>query len=161
MLGARTDYPGVMGDLRLEELSAKTIVAANGLTLRPGQEQFVTPVSYSAADAYLNPTTTWARVVLDGDEVVGFIRGNFDPDHEKPEFRSCIWRINVDATKQGRGVGRFAVRELAQEARSRGFETVSVIWETGEEGPGEFFRRLGFEEVGETEYGEKIGSLPV
>ena len=89
-----------MGDLRLEELSAKTIVAANNLTLRPGQEQFVTPVSYSAADAYLNPTTTWARVVLDGDEVVGFIRGNFDPDHEKPEFRSCISQNRLARTEE-------------------------------------------------------------
>jgi len=150
-----------MSALRLEELSAKTIVAANGLTLRPGQEQFVTPVSHSAADAYVNPTTTWARVVLDGDDVVGFIRGNFDADNHKSEFRSCIWRINVDATSQGRGVGKFAVHELAEEARQRGFDTVTVIWETGDEGPGEFFRRIGFVETGETEYGEKIGSLTI
>ncbi|MGY6497485.1 MAG: N-acetyltransferase family protein [Microcella sp.] len=150
-----------MGDLRVEELSAKTIVAANGLTLRPGQEQYVTPVSYSANDAYLNPTTTWARVVLDGEEVVGFVRGNFDPDNPREEFRSCVWRINVDAGAQGRGVGRFAVRELANEARSRGFETLHVIWETGDDGPGEFFRRIGFVEVGETEYGEVIGKLAI
>jgi diamine N-acetyltransferase len=150
-----------MGELRLEELSAKTIVAANGLTLRPGQEQFVTPVSYSAADAYVNPTTTWARVVLDGDDVVGFIRGNFDADNPKPEFRSCMWRINVDATAQGRGIGKFAVHALADEARQRGFHTVTVIWETGDDGPGEFFRRIGFVEVGETEYGEKIGALTI
>lgn len=150
-----------MDALRLEELSARTIVAANGLTLRPGQEQFVAPVSYSAADAYVNPTTTWARVVLDGDAVVGFIRGNFDPDNPRPEFRGCIWRINVDATAQGRGVGKFAVHALAEEARQRGFDTVTVIWETGEDGPGEFFRRIGFTEIGETEYGEKIGALHV
>lgn len=150
-----------MSTLRLEELSAKTIVAANGLTLRPGQEQFVTPVSYSAADAYVNPTTTWARVVLDGDQVVGFIRGNFDADNPREEFRSCIWRINVDATAQGRGVGKFAVHALADEARQRGFHTVSVIWETGDDGPGEFFRRIGFVETGETEFGEKIGALTI
>lgn len=150
-----------MGELRVEELSAKTIVAANGLTLRPGQEQFITPVSYAEADAYLNPTTTWARVVLDDDEVVGFIRGNFDAEHPRPEFRACVWRINVDATKQGRGVGRFAVHALANEARTRGFETLTVIWETGEEGPGEFFRRIGFVETGETEFGEKIGTLAI
>ncbi|WAB84906.1 GNAT family N-acetyltransferase [Microcella daejeonensis] len=150
-----------MSDLRLEELSAKTIVAANGLTLRPGQEQYVTPVSYSAADAYLNPTTTWARVVLRGDDVVGFIRGNFDAEHDRPEFRACIWRVNVDATKQGQGVGRFAVHELAAEAKSRGFDAITVIWETGDDGPGAFFQRLGFVEVGETEYGEKIGSLAI
>ena len=150
-----------MGTLRLEELSAKTIVAANRLTLRPGQEQFVTPVSYSAADAYVNPTTTWARVVLDGDDVVGFIRGNFDADNPKPEFRSCIWRINVDATAQGRGIGKFAVHALADEARQRGFHTVTVIWETGDDGPGEFFRHIGFVETGDTEYGEKIGALTI
>lgn len=150
-----------MGELRLEELSAKTIVAANGLTLRPGQEQFVAPVSYSAADAYVNPTTTWARVVLDGDDVVGFIRGNFDADNPKPEFRSCIWRINVDATVQGRGIGKFAVHALADEARQRGFHTVTVIWETGDDGPGDFFRHIGFVETGDTEYGEKIGALTI
>lgn len=150
-----------MGALRLEELSAKTIVAANSLTLRPGQEQFVAPVSYSAADAYMNPTTIWARVVLDGDQVVGFIRGNFDAHNPKPQFRSCIWRINVDATAQGRGIGKFAVHALADEARQRGFDTVTVIWETGDDGPGDFFRHIGFVETGDTEYGEKIGALTI
>ena len=79
-----------MGELRLEELSASTIVAANSLTLRPGQEQFVTPTSYAIADAYINPLTSWPRVVLDDDQVVGFIRGNFDPDNAQEEFRSCV-----------------------------------------------------------------------
>ncbi|MEY4313155.1 MAG: hypothetical protein RLZZ319_664, partial [Actinomycetota bacterium] len=41
-----------MSDFHLEELSARTIVAANALTLRPGQQDFLTPVSYSLADAF-------------------------------------------------------------------------------------------------------------
>ncbi len=69
-----------MADLRLEELSATTVVAANSLTLLPGQEQFVTPPSYAIADSTLDPSTSWPRVVLDGPTVVGFIRGNLDPD---------------------------------------------------------------------------------
>ena len=40
-----------MNALRLEELSAATIVAVNRLGLKPGQEQFVSPVSYAAAAA--------------------------------------------------------------------------------------------------------------
>jgi diamine N-acetyltransferase len=148
-----------MGDLRLEELSARTIVAANSLTLRPGQEQFVTPTSYAIAEAYMNPVTSWPRVVLDGEQVVGFIRGNFDPDAEHEEFRSCIWRINVAADAQGLGVGRFAVLGLADEARSRGFSKLTVIWEPGEEGPEQFFLRLGFSVIGQTQYGESIGAL--
>ena len=148
-----------MGELRLEELSAATIVGANSLTLRPGQEQFVTPPSYAIADAYINPVTSWPRVVLDGDRVVGFIRGNFDPENPLPEFRSCVWRINVAADAQGAGIGKFAVHALAEEARHRGFDQLTCIWEPGEDGPEEFFVRIGFEIIGETQYGEKLGAL--
>jgi diamine N-acetyltransferase len=148
-----------MAELRLEELSAANVVAANSLTMRPGQEQFVTPTSYAIADAWINPLTSWPRVVVDGDEVVGFIRGNFDPDNEQEEFRSCIWRINVAADAQGAGVGRFAVRALADEARARGFDRLTVLWEPGEEGPEDFFLRLGFQVIGQTQYGENFGAL--
>jgi len=150
-----------MGDLRLEELSATTIVAANSLTLRPGQEQFVAPPSYAIADAYIDPHTSWPRVVLDGDTVVGFIRGNFDADNPLHEFRSCIWRINVAAAEQGSGVGKFAVWALAEEARSRGFHELTVLWEPGDDGPEDFFLKIGFQITGETQYGERIGSLKI
>ncbi|WP_166877342.1 GNAT family N-acetyltransferase [Salinibacterium sp. ZJ450] len=148
-----------MGELRLEELSARTIVAANSLTLRPGQEQFVAPPSYAIADAWIDPTTSWPRVVLDGDEVVGFIRGNFDPDAEHDYFRSCVWRVHVAAESQGAGIGKFAVLALADEARKRGFTQLTAIWEPGEYGPEEFFKNVGFQVIGETAYGEKIGAL--
>lgn len=148
-----------MGELRLEELSAGNVVAANGLSLKPGQEQFIAPVTYSVAAATINPATAWQRVVLQGDQVVGFIHGNFDPENPQEELRACIWRINVDADFQGQGVGKFAADALAEEARSRGFDRITVIWESGEEGPEAFFHRIGFADVGETQYGEVIGAL--
>lgn len=150
-----------MGELRLEELSAKTIVAANGLTLRRGQEQFVTPPSYAIADSFLNPITSWPRVVLDGDTVVGFIRGNFDPEATQEEFRSCVWRVTVAGDAQGMGVGTFAVRALAAEAKSRGFDHITAIWEPGDDGPEEFFLHVGFTITGQTQYGENIGTLSI
>lgn len=150
-----------MGELRLEELSAKTIVAANGLTLRRGQEQFVTPPSYAIADSVLNPITSWPRVVLDGDRVVGFIRGNFDPSAVEEEFRSCVWRVTVAADAQGTGVGTFAVRALAAEAKSRGFDHITALWEPGDDGPEEFFLHVGFVITGQTQYGENIGTLSI
>ena len=148
-----------MGELRLEELSAATIVAANTMTLRPGQEQFVTPPSYAIADSFINPLTSWPRVVLDGDTVVGFIRGNFDEEAVQEEFRSCVWRVSVAADAQGSGVGRFAVWALAEEAKTRGFDHLTAIWEPGEDGPEEFFLRVGFTISGQTQYGENIGML--
>ena len=60
---------------------------------------------------------------------------------------------------QFEGVGKFAAEALATEARDRGFDHVNVIWEPGADGPEAFFHRLGFVDVGETQYGEVIGSL--
>ncbi|GAA2003262.1 GNAT family N-acetyltransferase [Microbacterium ulmi] len=148
-----------MGELRLVELSASTIVAVNNLSLKPGQEQFLAPISYAVAGTVANPATAWQRVVLDDDQVVGFVSANFDVDAPQDYFRSVLWRINVDADDQGRGVGRFAVAKLLEEARDRGMEHVDVIYEAGEGGPQAFFERVGFTPVGETEYGEVIAEI--
>lgn len=148
-----------MTELRLEELSAATIVAVNRLGLKPGQEQFITPVSYAAAAAVTPAHSAWQRVVLKDDRVVGFIHGNFDPDATQEEFRAALWRINVDAEMQGEGVGSFAVQALIEEARNRGVERLTVLWERGEDGPEEFFLHIGFSPVGETPYGEVIGEI--
>ena len=148
-----------MGDLRLEELSASTIVAVNNMSLKPGQEQYLAPVSYGIAATVVNPQTTWQRVVLDGEEVVGFVSANFDVEAPEEHFQSVLWRINVDADDQGRGVGRFAVDELLEEARTRGMDHLDVIYEAGEGGPELFFQRVGFTPVGETEYGEIIAEI--
>jgi len=147
-----------MGNLQLEELSANTIVAVNALSLKPGQEQFITPVSYAAAAAVTPLDSAWQRVVLEDGEVVGFVHGNFDPDNHQEEFRACLWRINVDAEVQGRGVGTFAVEGLLAEAKKRGIKRVTVLYERGESGPEDFFLHIGFKPVGETPYGEIIAA---
>ena len=150
-----------MGDLRLVELSAATIVAVNNMSLKPGQEQFLAPISYAVAGTVANPATAWQRVVLDGDDVVGFVSANFDLEATQDYFRSVLWRINVDADDQGRGVGRFAVAKLIEEAQARGMSHVNVIYEAGSGGPEAFFERVGFTPVGETEYGEVIAEIRI
>lgn len=150
-----------MDGLRLEELSATTALAANSLELRPGQEQFTTPVTYENADATIDPAKTWAKVVLLDGDVVGFVRAHFDPDNPHDELRSCVWRITVSGAAQGQGVGRFAIDAVKDEARSRGFGELTAVWTPGDEGPGAFFHRLGFRDSGVTEFGDTIGSLPL
>jgi len=148
-----------MTELRLEELSASTIVAVNKMSLKPGQESFLSPVSYGVAATVVNPQTSWQRVALDGDDVVGFVSANFDGDVLQEHFQSVLWRINVDADEQGKGVGRFLIDGLIAEARERGVDHVNVIYEGGEAGPEAFFTAVGFTPVGETEYGEVIAQV--
>jgi diamine N-acetyltransferase len=142
--------------LRLAELSAGNIDAAICLRLRPGQERFVAPVLRSIAEAYVHPTA-WPRVVFDGDKLVGFVMANFDPGNEQEAFRCGIWRLNVAAAAQGRGVGRFAVDAVAAEARRRGQARITVLWVRGRDGPEGFYLKLGFVPIGKL-FREVVGA---
>jgi diamine N-acetyltransferase len=150
-----------MDALHLEELSATTAQQANSLELLPGQEQFMNPVTYENADSSIEISKTWSRVIMQGTEVVGFVRAYFDAENPHDELRCCVWRVSVAGSAQGRGVGRFAIQAVKDEAIAQGFDTVSVVWQAGDKGPGEFFHRLGFVDTGITEYGETIGTLPL
>ena len=148
-----------MGELRLNELNAETISAANGLTLKPGQEDFLEPETYTHAEQQLDPAGSWPRVILDDDAVVGYIMGAFDDDAPEEFLRAALWRVNVSAEAQGRGVGRFAIAALADEARKRGFSRLTVVWAPGDAGPGAFFESVGFTVIGQTPFGENLGAL--
>jgi diamine N-acetyltransferase len=145
--------------VRLAELSRDNIGAACGLRVTPEQEHFVAPVVQSIAEAYVNRGTAWPRLILDGDRVVGFIMGAFDPDSEIDAFRAGVWRLNIAAGEQGRGYGRFAVEAVAEEARQRGQSRITVLWVRGEHGPEDFYLRLGFRPTGEELFGQIVGEL--
>ncbi|WP_235912208.1 GNAT family N-acetyltransferase [Ruania zhangjianzhongii] len=102
--------------------------------------------------------TAWPRAILDGDVVVGFVMANFDPENELAAFRCGIWRLNVAADQQGRGVGRFAVEGVAREAQSRGRDRITVLWAPGEGGPEGFYLRCGFEPTGEQVFDQLLGA---
>lgn len=154
-------YPPHMTELRLSPLTADNVVAANTLTLKPGQEAFVAPVSHSLAEAYVNPDTMWPRIVEADGEVAGFIMASFNAEAEDELYRSTILRMNVDADHQRQGIGAFAVEAVVQEARERGFDKVVAVWDDGDGGPGKFFEAMGFAVTGETPYGEVIGERAI
>lgn len=148
-----------MDPLTLEKLSATTALQANSLELLPGQEHFANPVTYEHADSSIEVSKTWSRVICQGDEVLGFVRAYFDPENPHEELRCCVWRVSVAGSAQGKGVGRFAIEAVKDEALAQGFHTLNVVWQSGEKGPGEFFRKLGFVDSGTTEYGDTVGTL--
>lgn len=150
--------------LRLVELSPDNIDDALGISVRPGQEHLVAPVARSLAEAYVHPDHAWPRLIVEGERPVGFVMAFFGIPFaaDKPGVtRAGLWRLAVDGSAQGRGYGRFAVRAVGAEVRRRGWTRLTATWHPGEEGPGEFYRRLGFHLTGETSEDEVVGELPL
>lgn len=149
--------------LRLEKVTPDNVEAACRLQIRPGQEQFVEPVAWSLAEAYVHPDIAWPRLVFDGERLVGFVMGFFDVrfNEEDPDDRprSGIWRLNIAAQQQGLGYGRFAVEAVCEEVRRRGQDRATVTWAQGEGGPEPFYLRLGFRPTGEKSGDQVVGEL--
>lgn len=145
--------------LRLEAITPENVGAACRLKVRPEQEDYVAPVAWSLAEAYASPEIAWPRLVRDGDDVVGFVMGGFDPQSPVEAFRCGIWRLNVAADRQGRGYGRFAVESVLAEARRRGQGRATVLWVPGEHGPEEFYLKLGFRPTGEVMGDQVVGEI--
>ncbi|MFF3865047.1 GNAT family N-acetyltransferase [Micromonospora sp. NPDC001898] len=151
-----------MSSLHLEKITPGNVDAACDLRVRPDQEHLVEPVARSLAEAYAWPDVAWPRLVYDGDELVGFLMGFFRipwREDTPTDLRSGLWRLNIAAEKQGRGYGRFAVRSVAEEARRRGETRIHTTWEPGDDGPEEFYLRLGFRVNGERSGGQTVGEL--
>jgi diamine N-acetyltransferase len=147
-----------MTNLRLTELTVDNLSDALRLPPQADDVEPVSPVAWSVAEAYVHPTA-WPRVILDGDELVGFVMANWNPDEEIPEFRAGIWRLNVAREARMRGVGRFAVEQVADEARRRGLDRITVLWVPGPDGPEEFYLRCGFHKTGNIVFDQVAGEL--
>ncbi|MEU2119152.1 GNAT family N-acetyltransferase [Streptomyces sp. NPDC016459] len=151
--------------LRLERVTPANVDAAVALRVHPHQERNVAPVVRSLAQAYAFGEGAWPRLVFDGDTLVGFLMAfidlPWDEEKDPADRRSGLWRLNISADAQGKGYGRFAVDSVRDELRRRGTPQMYVTWEPGENGPGAFYRRLGFRTTGEVSGGETVGVLDV
>lgn len=148
----------------LREVDADNLKAVTAVQVADDQRRFVADVVQSLAEAYVQPDVAWPRAIVDGDEVVGFVMGGFDPGPLEwwPDGSlNAVWRLNVAAEHQGRGVGRFAVEQLADEARRRGCDRLTVFFLDEEGGPGPFYERLGFVRDGQVLGDETVAHLPL
>ncbi|MBD0693201.1 GNAT family N-acetyltransferase [Streptomyces sp. CBMA123] len=152
--------PATPATLSLAVLTPANIDAALALRVRPDQEGLVAPVATSLAEAYVHGETAWPRLILDGDRPVGFVMAFFDvafhPDRPDDRPRSGLWRLLIDAGRQGGGYGRFAVEQVCAEIRRRGGARATVTYHPGPDGPAGFYARLGFRPTGELSGGQEV-----
>lgn len=125
------------------------------LQMGPGEERFVAPVAISLAQAYTQPESAWPRAIYDGDRLVGFVMADFD----ETEGEHWLWRLNIAAGAKRNGYGRFAVGQVAAEARRRGATRLLTSYVPDHGHPGGFYERLGFTPTGEIDEGEVVLAL--
>lgn len=147
-----------MNDVRLAPIDEDNVKAVFELRVASGQERFVASNAWSLAQAVAEHDIAWPRAIVAGDEVVGFLMLEIDPDEEdgRPFW---LWRLMIAADRQSRGYGRAALALALDEVRSRGGTEIYTSWVPGEGSPGPFYERLGFQPTGELDDDEIVARL--
>jgi diamine N-acetyltransferase len=141
----------------LREVTKDTVGAVCRLKVAAQQRAYVAGNAYSIAQAHFEPKA-WFRAIYAGETPVGFVMLADDPD--TPEY--FLWRLMVDARRQGKGFGRRAIALLVEYVRTRpAARELLVSYHPGPHSPREFYLKQGFRDTGRVEEGEVVLSLPL
>jgi diamine N-acetyltransferase len=132
------------------------------LEVSESQSGLVSTVAQSYADALFppdydnGPPLPWIRGVLRDSIPAGFVMCA-DPTEQQKD--AWLWRLLVDKSHQGYGVGRFAVEAVLDRYREMGYPRVLVCWAPKEGNASLFYKKLGFVETGEILDGEIVAAF--
>jgi diamine N-acetyltransferase len=144
----------------LEEITDENRAAVLALRVAPAQEQFVSSVRDSLAEAAENPhAKPWYRAVYASGEPVGFVMVSWNCEPRPPEIIGpwFLWKLLIDEQYQGRGFGAVVVGQIADLVRAAGATELLTSFVPGDGGPAGFYQRLGFVPTGEhDDHGEVI-----
>ena len=141
--------------VRLEPITTDNVGAVYRLAVAQGQDAFVASNPWSLAQALAAGGTAWPRAIVAGEEVVGFLMLEIDPEEERGRT-FFLWRLMVGAAFQRRGYGSAAVALAMEEVRRRDGTEIWTSWVDAEGGPAPFYAELGFEPLGGIEAGEVV-----
>jgi diamine N-acetyltransferase len=149
----------------LRELTDEVRADLTSVRLGPGQDQFVSTVEDSLAEAVecanANP---WYRAVYADGQIAGFVMISWDLRPVPEGYRGpwFLWKLIIDRDHQHRGLGRQVVRTIADLVRSEGGSELLTSFVEGPGGPQDFYLGLGFVPTGEfDEEGEVLLALPL
>ena len=142
-------------NITLREITAETVWPIMKLYVADNQKSFVAPNANSIAEAYFSKEA-WFRAIYAGEEPVGFVMLHIDEN--KPEF--FLWRLMIASEQQGKGYGYLAMELIIDNVQTLpGANELLTSYVPGEGNPSPFYYKLGFEETGEWEDGEKVLKL--
>ena len=100
--------------IQLVPVTADNWKACCALTLTPGQQDFMEANVYSIAQAKFEPSLVLRAIMMD-DTVVGFVMYNTELEELDGYW---IYRVMIDQTQQGNGIGRLAMQAVIDEMRA-------------------------------------------
>ena len=122
------------------------------LEVKESQQNLVASVAQSFSDALFPPDyengapLPWIRGVLRQSKPVAFVMCADPTEQQKDPW---LWRLLVDKSHQGYGIGRFAVESVLTRYQEMGCARVLVCWAPVEGNAGDFYKKIGFIETGE------------
>lgn len=123
------------------------------LKLKQEQQGFIASNLYSIAESKFLPYMDIKSIYCE-EKLIGFAMYGIDSD----DHNYWIYRFMIDERFQGQGYGKYAMKLIIEDIRSRN-DCTDVIW-LGYQPENEQARRLyasvGFEEVGMAPWGEML-----
>lgn len=135
------------------------------LEVHDSQKNLVSSVAESYADALFppedvnGPPLVWIRGVLRNSTPAAFLMCA-DPTAQQKD--PWLWRLLVDKSHQGFGVGKFAVEAVIDRYREMGCARILTCWVPDDEPAKDaslFYKKLGFKETGEILDGEIVAEF--
>lgn len=122
------------------------------LDVHEHQRNLVAAVAQSYSDALFppedpnGPPLVWIRGVLRNNKPAGFVMCADQTERQKDPW---LWRLLVDKSHQGFGVGTFALTAVIERYRKLGMQRVLTAWHPGEGNARDFYKKFGFIPTGE------------
>jgi diamine N-acetyltransferase len=142
--------PAMTADVTLREVDRENVRAICDLQLAEGQDRYVAPAAYTVAESAYEPNPFLRAIYADGQPV-----GVLFVDQEDA-VRPRLVRFMVDARHQRAGIGRRAIRLVAEHFTAAGAQELETSYQPGPQEPAGFYALCGFAETGREHGGERV-----
>lgn len=136
-------------NIQLKEINDSNRIKCIELKVSSTQECFIASNENSLKEAEENPQVARPFAIYAEEKLVGFTMFAFDEDNEDPEDRYWLWRFMIDASFQGKGYGRAALKEIIRYFRECGANEITLSTKEENERALKLYQEAGFQRNGQ------------
>lgn len=143
----------------LREIDDRNRDEAVGLRVAPEQAQYISSNADSLKDAKENDGVARPYAVYIDGKMAGFTMFAFDEENGDPDDRYWLWRLMIDASLQGRGYAKAALKEIIAYFRENGADIITLSTKESNTAALSLYHQFGFLENGQTNGDEIVLKL--